>query len=212
MHPLFKKTYVRNIVSAVVAGYLRFVYWTSRWKVQGVEHMSLLIDDKKPVIVVFWHNAMTMAPFAWIKGVPFHMLISEHGDGQLIARIVQHFGIQCIAGSSSRQQGTVTLKKMLRALKEGVSVGITPDGPRGPRGVLKEGIYALAKLSECPVLTLQWHSNSVCTLRTWDHMKIPLPFGFIRCIWSKPIICSGEDYLTKEIFFERLYAELPAIA
>lgn len=154
-----------------------------------------------------------MAPFAWRKNVPFHMLISDHGDGQLIARIVGHLGIDCIHGSSSRQRGVATVHKVVTSLKSGITIGITPDGPRGPRGVLKEGVYAIARLSKCPVLTFHWHSASVCTLsKAWDRMKIPLPFGTFECVWSPPIYWDSGCSQDKDAFMQMLSERLPDIS
>ncbi|WP_165780733.1 lysophospholipid acyltransferase family protein [Holospora curviuscula] len=157
---------------------------------------------------MFWHCEMAMAPFAWKKGVPFRMLISSHGDGKLIAKIVEKFGIHCIEGSSSHDQGTVTLKQMLNTLSQGISVGITPDGPKGPKSVLKNGVYALARLSGCPVLALRWNATSYYILKkTWDQMKIPLPFGKIEWVWSPPIILE-ELSMNRDRFQYALYTAL----
>lgn len=213
MHAILKKQWVRGLLSWMVAAYLRLVYRTSRWKIIGAEYIHPFLQcGGPPVIVVFWHQDMAMAPFAWCKNIPFHMLISDHGDGQLIARIVKHLGIDCVHGSSSHHKGFATIHKVVTSLKSGVSVGITPDGPRGPRGVLKEGVYAVARLSKCPVLTLHWRSTSVYTLsKAWDHMKIPLPFGTFECVWSPPMYCSAEKEEDKVRFMQLVSDALPDI-
>lgn len=212
MHAILKKQWVQKLLSWIVALYLRFVYGTSRWKVLGAEHIQPFFQSGRPVIVVFWHQDMAMAPFAWCKKLPFNMLISDHGDGRLIARIVNHLGIDCVHGSSSHHKGVATIHKVVRSLESGVSVGITPDGPRGPRGVLKEGVYAIARLSQCPVLTLHWCSSSVRILsKAWDHMKIPLPFGTFECVWSPPMCCAGGKADEKACFMQSVSDALPDI-
>lgn len=194
-------------ISFLCAKYLRLVYQTSRHVVTGREKVEDFLQGHKAAIIVFWHREMMMAPFAWKKGTKFRMLISSHGDGRLVAKTVQRFGIECIEGSSSHERGVFVLKKMLDTLSEGISVGITPDGPRGPKGVLKDGVYALARLSGCPVLTLRWNSTTEYILKkTWDQMKLPLPFGRIEWIWGSPITLAHAD--TQSIFYKSIYAML----
>ncbi|ETZ05084.1 lysophospholipid acyltransferase family protein [Holospora undulata] len=208
MHSFFKKRFVQKSLSFIFAEYLRFVYRTSRQVIVGRNHIETLFQENTPAIIVFWHREMTMAPFAWKKGKEFRMLISSHGDGKLIAQTVQKFGISCIEGSSSHDKGTLALKKMLKALSEGISVGITPDGPRGPREVLKNGVYALARLSGRPVLALHWNSTAQYVLKkTWDQMKIPLPFGRIEWVWSPPITLQSHSG-DQEKFQKSLYDAL----
>ena len=208
MHPFLKKEKVQSFLSGIFSGYLSWVYKTSRNTVKDQHHVENFFHGYAPAIIVFWHKEMAMAPFAWKKGTPFHMLISSHEDGRLIARTVHRFGIQCIQGSSSHHQGAVTLKKMLKILSDGMSVGITPDGPRGPREVLKTGVYALARLSGCPVVTLRWNSTSQYVLKnTWDQMKIPLPFGRIEWVWGCPIVFDPV-LMDKDAFQRTLYQAL----
>ena len=214
MHAVLKKSWVQKLLSWLIAAYLRCVYRTSRWTVRGYEHVHPLLNAGRPIIVVFWHQDMAMASFAWSQKRSFHMLISDHGDGQLIARTVKHLGIDCVHGSSSHHQGLATIYKLIASLKSGISVGITPDGPRGPKGVLKEGVYAIARLSKCPVVTLHWKSSLVRTLsKSWDTMKIPLPFGNIECILSEPIYscCTLDHEEDKARFMNAVARALPDI-
>ncbi len=89
------------------------------------------IADGRAFIGAFWHGRMLMIPMGWQRMAPMHMLISAHRDGRIIADAVSYFGIQAIAGST-RRGGSAALRNMLKKLKEGDCVAITPDGPRGP--------------------------------------------------------------------------------
>lgn len=114
-----------------MTAWIRLVWATSRWEVVGGEIPRRLHAAKRPFIVAFWHGRLLMMPMAWERSVPIRMLISAHRDGRLIADSVAAFGIESIAGSSTRG-GSTALRQMVKALRQGVCVGITPDGRGGP--------------------------------------------------------------------------------
>ena len=92
----------------------------------------------KPFILAFWHGRLLMIPMAWQNLAPMHMLISGHRDGRIIADAVRYFGIDSIAGSSNAGGGAA-LRAMVRHVRHGDCVGITPDGPDGPAMRAKPG-------------------------------------------------------------------------
>ena len=132
-----------------------------------------------------------MMPVCWPSREPFHMLISAHPDGQLVARAIAHFGIGAIAGSSTRG-GSDALRALVRTLKSGKSVGITPDGPRGPRMRAGDGAVALARLSGAPILPVSVSISRRKVLGTWDRLIVPLPFGRGAVVWGDPIHVPGD--------------------
>src|SRR2546430_261133 len=89
-------------------------------------------------IGIFWHAHLVLMFYARYRP-PVMMMISRSKDGELIASTFRYFGVQSARGSSSRG-GTAALREMIRAAQAGTTIGITPDGPRGPRRVLKEGV------------------------------------------------------------------------
>jgi lysophospholipid acyltransferase (LPLAT)-like uncharacterized protein len=114
------------------------------------------------------------------------MLISQHRDGQFIARTVAHFGIDTVAGSSSKG-GSAALRSMLRSLKQGECVGITPDGPRGPRMRASDGIVHVARMSGVPVIPCGFSSRRRKLLGSWDRFTVALPFSKGVFVWGEPI-------------------------
>lgn len=114
------------------------------------------------------------------------MLISAHRDGQLIAKTVGHLGIQTIEGSSTRG-GAAALKRMMGILASGECVGITPDGPRGPRMRVSGGVIALARLSGAPVIPATYSVSRWKTLSSWDRFIIAWPFCRGVFVWGEPI-------------------------
>jgi len=183
---LGKSDTLRGLLCWLGAHYIRFVVLTGRWQVIEDAAATALWDQNRPFILAFWHGRILMMPRIWRNGTPIHMLISQHRDGQLIARTVAHFGIETVAGSSSRGGGAA-LRSMLKALKAGECVGITPDGPRGPRMRASAGIAAVARLSGCPVLPATWSARRMRLLGSWDRFAIALPFSRGELVWGEPI-------------------------
>jgi lysophospholipid acyltransferase (LPLAT)-like uncharacterized protein len=187
----FVKKFIRQdivvkLLTRLAAAYIRFVYNTTRWVVLHGQTPAGLVDQKQGFIVSFWHQRLFMAVCGWVYPSPFSMIISSHGDGQLIAKTVQRFGILWIAGSTSKG-GAQALKGAIRRLKAGEVVGITPDGPRGPKFKAQSGVIAMAHISDAPIVPFTYAMTHEITLKTWDEFKLPLPFGRGVILWGKPI-------------------------
>ena len=178
---------VMRVLCWIAAKYIGFVYKTTKWEEKGFEHVKPYWIDRKPLLVCFWHNRLMMTCFAWQSPTQsFHMLISSHPDGQYIAQIVEHYGIFTIPGSSSKG-GTQALRKLLRVLKEGHAVGITPDGPRGPRFEVSDGIVQMARLSGADIIPVTFAVSRRRVLNTWDRLVLALPFGRGVLMYGQPI-------------------------
>ena len=151
-----KNESIRGFLCWLAALYIRLAWSSGRWRVENAHVPEVFWDQGKPFILAFWHGRLLMMMKIWRRGMPIHMLISTHRDGLLIARTSAHFGISTIAGSSTRG-GAGALRALLKMLKSGGCVGITPDGPKGPRMRATDGVIALAKLSGCPIRgTASW--------------------------------------------------------
>src|SRR5437899_55664 len=182
---------VRRIACWVTHCYIRFVYLTNRWSVEGGERPRRLTAEGRTFIVAFWHGRLLMMPPAWHQLTSFHMLISAHRDGRIIAGAMTYFGIETIAGSSSRG-GSVALRTMLKRLREGACVGITPDGPRGPAMAASVGIVNIARLARVPIVPLSYATSRRRVLATWDRFHLALPFGRGVFLWGEPIEIAAE--------------------
>jgi lysophospholipid acyltransferase (LPLAT)-like uncharacterized protein len=177
---------LRRLLCAVIALYIRLVYATSRWTVEGGAAARRHFQDKRPFILAFWHGRLLMMPMAWPREVPIHMLISGHRDGRIIADAVGHFGIASIAGSSSRG-GLAALRAMVKTLKDGACVGITPDGARGPAMEASPGIVAAARLAQVPIIPLAYATRRRRIMATWDRFHLAFPFTSGIHLWGEPI-------------------------
>ena len=181
-----KSETLRGLLCWLGSLYIRFVHATGRWQVINGEHARRLWDADRPFILAFWHGRILMMPKSWRASVPIHMLISQHRDGQLIARTVAHFGIHTVAGSTTRG-GSAALRGMLKFLKSGQCVGITPDGPKGPRMRASTGIVSVARLAGVPILPATFSASRRRLLGSWDRFAVALPFSRGIFVWGEPI-------------------------
>lgn len=178
---------LRRFLCWIIHLYIRLVYATSRWTIEGAGIPRVLRAEGRPFILAFWHGRLLMIPMAWQRLARMHMLISGHRDGRIIADAVRYFDIDSIAGSSN-QGGTGALRAMVRYVKAGDCVGITPDGPNGPAMRATNGIVAAAKISRAPIIPITYATSRRRILGTWDHFHLPLPFSRGVYLWGEPII------------------------
>ena len=177
----------RATVCWLTARYIKFVKLVGRWSVEQSDIPNKLIAENKSFLVAFWHGRLLMMSEAWPYDVPFNMVVSQHPDGQLIARTIAQLGFKSISGSTTAGGGTV-VRATIKALKNGQCVGITPDGPKGPRMHVAPGIVQTARLAGVPILPIAYTARPSRIIKSWDRLLIPLPFsrGIIR--WGKPIV------------------------
>jgi lysophospholipid acyltransferase (LPLAT)-like uncharacterized protein len=158
---------------------------------------------RAPVIYAVWHDRLLLLPYLYgHRGC--QVLASRSRDGELVARWVRHFGLEPVRGSSTRGGGEA-LRRLTRALRSGREVVVVPDGPRGPREVLKPGVIALARLSGAPIVPLAVGTSREWRTRSWDEFRIPRPFA--RCVmrFGEPIRVSrtadraAEEAARKEV-------------
>ena len=157
---------------------------TLRWKVK--DHSGLFNEiPRGPVIFVFWHNRILLMPYLFSKHwkIRSHqrtaVLVSASKDGEKLANVLKKFNLLCVRGSTSRG-GKRALRELARLVTNGYDVGITPDGPRGPRYQVQHGAISLAQLTQAPIIPISYTLSKKITLNSWDHFMIPIPFG--RCV------------------------------
>jgi lysophospholipid acyltransferase (LPLAT)-like uncharacterized protein len=184
------KTLQIYVFGSLAAGLIRLLYATIRWECVVPEGVA--IDSQN--IYAFWHGRMLMLP-RWYRSRqkrPLYMLISQHGDGRLIAFAIKLLGIQSVAGSSSRRGVAATLE-LMRRLDEGASIGITPDGPKGPRQVCKKGVVTLAQQAGIPVQPVSYSIEERWVIPSWDRMIVPRPFSRGVVVFADPIKIAAEE-------------------
>src|SRR5215472_7860381 len=182
---------LRQIACWATHCYIRFVYLTNRWSVEGSDWTRRLTGEDRTFIVAFWHGRLLMMPLAWHRLTSFHMLISAHRDGRIIAGAMNYFGIETIAGST-RRGGSSALREMLKCLRDGGCVGITPDGPRGPPMTVSIGTVNIARIAGVPIIPLTYATSRRRLLATWDRFHLALPFGRGVYLFGEPMEIASE--------------------
>lgn len=160
-----------------------------------VFHSSLELTEE-PVIIASWHGELLMVPCAYrhfVKKPKVKILISEHFDGHLIAKTVRYFHLETVRGSTTRG-GAKALIQLLKALKNGYTLGITPDGPKGPRHSVSDGIIILAQKTNSKVILISVKPSAYWQLKSWDKFIIPKPFGTIHYHISKPLDIASMEF------------------
>ncbi len=135
----------------------------------------VLAGTKRQAIVCFWHARMLMIP----KSIPDwdgYMLISSHRDGAFIADTMHLIGIKTVRGSTTRGGARAMLEMIRKARQLGCDLGITPDGPRGPREVVQAGTVQLAMKTGLPLLPICYATKRHWRASSWDRFYIPSPF------------------------------------
>jgi lysophospholipid acyltransferase (LPLAT)-like uncharacterized protein len=125
-------------------------------------------------IFCFWHGRLLMMPFANLRGKG-KVLISRHRDGELIARVMKFFKLGSIRGSF--RKGTVSsIREIMNDLRKGYDVAITPDGPKGPRYTVKDGIVELARLTDKSIVPITYSASKKKLFSPGTNLSFPILF------------------------------------
>jgi lysophospholipid acyltransferase (LPLAT)-like uncharacterized protein len=156
-----------------------------RLRHHGDEGMRAREAAGERFILAFWHRHLLLMPYAY-RGRRISVLVSQSRDGELIARTVARFGIDASRGSSSRG-GMQGMRSLLRKAAEGYDLAFTPDGPRGPAGVVQPGVILAAAATGWPVQPVALAATHCRRLRSWDRFVVPLPLSTVHFVYGEPL-------------------------
>lgn len=186
--PQKKRKLKEKIQLAVLIGLLKLFFLTEKHFVR----IKKINYPQGQFILSMWHGHQCVV-YAVEDKENFYALISASNDGEIIAKAAECLGIKAVRGSSKRH-GTSAALGLIDKLKEGGSIGIMVDGPKGPKGKVKDGIINIAKLSGVPIVPVVWASKDKTfhKFKTWDEFRIP--FGFCKTIalYGEPIHIPAE--------------------
>ncbi len=169
---------------------IRLLGFSARITKQGFEHYEWLIKEKKTFLFCTWHGRI-LIPIYLHKNQEIVAMVSQHRDGEIIARILKRLGYKTVRGSSTRG-GQRAAIEMIRALKNGAAGAIMPDGPTGPRHVLKPGTITIAQKSGAYLLPLTFSAKKFIRFKSWDRFTISLPFSKCLAFYGEPIAIPGK--------------------
>ena len=146
------------LISLLGSLYVLFVYKTSTIDLKNRKNIDRLFKKKESFIYAFWHDQLLICPLTWQSKFEIKVLISKHRDGDIIARLISKLGFKAIRGSTHKsgktknKGGLTSARQMIKSLKNGISIGISPDGPKGPRHKVSDGILSFSRLSNSSIL------------------------------------------------------------
>lgn len=176
-----KYSLMLHILPPAVYLFIRLLRATVRIKHVNLEPVLSRWKAGENFIVCFWHGRLLFMPFAHFHGEG-KVLISRHRDGELIARVMRFFGLGAVRGSYRKEGGISSLREILHDLKGGCTVAITPDGPKGPRYIVKSGITQLSRLSGKAIVPVTYGTRKKKLFTPGTVSSSLIPFQrFISC-------------------------------
>lgn len=160
--------------------------------VAGAERIEKLRQESIPVVIAGWHEGLLASGTFLLdslisRGFPLALLVSLSRDGEILARIARKLGMEVVRGSSSRG-GLGGLRRLYRTISRGgLSVGLAPDGPRGPARECKPGVLLLAQIAGVRILPIASAASSAWRLGSWDRMIVPRPFARVTIVLGEPL-------------------------
>lgn len=161
------------------------------WRVRriGAEGIDALRARGEPWVFTLWHGQLL--PLTWAhRGWGVSVLISEHQDGEIIARVAEALGLHPVRGSTSRgaARGLIGLTRVIEA---GRPIGVTPDGPRGPAHSFAPGALAAAHRAGAPVVAVTAAASRAWRMKSWDRFMVPKPFARVVVSYGEPTRVEG---------------------
>lgn len=200
-----------RLLALTGATILKTLFLTLRLRIE--DRSGVLKEDAgSPVIVCFWHNRILGITFAFDRIYPkkragVTVLTSPSKDGEILAQLVGAFGMKSVRGSSSRR-GSQALLELVKLIRSGRDIAITPDGPRGPRYSLGPGIILLAQTTGTRIVPAHASFSRCVRMKTWDGFIIPLPFSKVSVTIDEalaiPAELTAEEFETKRQNLEDL--------
>ena len=191
--------FIKKIISILGLVYILITYYTSKITFSDKQIIDSLCRENENFIYAFWHDQLLMCPFTWKNKFDILVLISKHKDGDIISKVISYLGFRTIRGSTNKpgkiknKGGFIAAKQILSSLKNNICVGIAPDGPRGPRHEVSDGIINIARMSNKKIVPVALGFNSKWTLNTWDKFIVPRFFSKINIAWGEPIEVDKKD-------------------
>jgi hypothetical protein len=163
------------------------------WRVRMIDAgpIDRLRHDGQPVALLLWHGQLL--PLLYVmRFQSIACLISTHKDGELIAQVARRLGCKLIRGSSSRGADRALLG-LVRALRDGFTIAVTPDGPRGPYRTFAPGALVAAHRAGAPVVAFGVHASRAWYLKSWDKFMIPKPFAKLTIVFDSAVMVPGDS-------------------
>jgi lysophospholipid acyltransferase (LPLAT)-like uncharacterized protein len=194
----------RRVVWLARAGGLlvRALGWTWRIRVTHDDAVRRARVDGRPIVFTLWHGQLLPLLYQH-RRENVTVLISEHGDGEIIARIATGLGYRTVRGSTSRGAARALIESA-RVIGGGGDLAITPDGPRGPARSFAPGVAVVAQRTGALVIGAAVSAHPAWRSRSWDRFMVPAPFARVHVAYSDGATVVAADSRAALIEIERL--------
>lgn len=161
--------------------------WSQKWV--GIEHILTRGGSAAPCILTTFHRSLLGG--SWVgRNQGFGVMVSQHGDGELISDVLQRIGFETIRGSSSRGGARALIQMMRVPLR--TTLVLTVDGPRGPAEEVKDGVLVLAARSGRLISPTGFGASRSWRAKSWDRLIVPKPFARIALYTTEPLAIPPE--------------------
>lgn len=165
-------------------GYLTLCNRTTNWRVEGLDDLKAALS-KGPILLVMWHSRSMMGAIHWpVDTGPLSSLYNRSPMGRISGAVQRRVGLQAMEMSRTRSNLSAS-REVLRRFRNGVSIGMTGDGPLGPPGAVKDAPLEWARTLGAPIFCYAFATTHHKNLNTWDNMLLPLPFGKGAMIFAR---------------------------
>jgi lysophospholipid acyltransferase (LPLAT)-like uncharacterized protein len=173
------------VAPVLISGTLRLLALTTQVRFVNADELFARWKRGEQLIIAFWHNRVLMMPVA-NRSRKLCIMNSQSRDGEIATRALARWGIRSVRGSATRG-GVGAFLQLVRAYRDGCDLAVVPDGPRGPRYVVKAGVIHLARAAGAPIYPATYAATRFRQLRSWDRLIIPLPFARITYVVGEPL-------------------------
>lgn len=177
---------------AVFAGAIVLRLLAATWRYQHVRapDYERAFRAGEKFVYVFWHSGILPLTMDRV-GEGIAVLVSQHHDGELVARLLARLGYVTARGSSTRG-GDSGVRELLQWAARGRELAVTPDGPRGPAEVAKDGAAWVAAHTGLRVVAIGLGVRDAWRLRSWDRFRVPRPFARVMVAYGTPLTLAAE--------------------
>ncbi len=193
-YKLLLRNYIYPMLGYLLGVYLKLVFKTSKVHFEKHPEAREFFDNFRPALYAFWHGRLLMMATIHPPRYQMRVLSSKNEIGILADNCVRQFGITLIRGSrqnpnkpEQNKGGSEALRQMVRALRNGYPIGITPDGSLGPVYKVNKGILITSVMSQKPIIPMMYSCKTGYEAKTWDKFLVPFPFTTLYFKINKPI-------------------------
>jgi len=202
---LSKNNFFLNIFANLVFLSLWIIKFTSKWDGINEKIIEKELIKKKSLIVLIWHHQLMGSTFSWKFKPKLRPIATSHRDGQLSTLVQKKFGLDPLL--RKKDNPAFLIKNISKTIQNGDCIYITPDAPHGPPKKINTNIFKLCQKFNLNIAILSFHTNKYFRIKSWDKLKIPLPFSKGIYLWGNKIIQS-KDFKNETDFNKKISNEL----